>query len=140
MDKAEAMSHFGQSWSHVLHELLLLCRTRQRRGRRHSTGDGLRYFIEVACAYESLMPDSGISELLAEPELLLLYARVSGHALACVLVRQFEHAHVQSVEAGQSHELEFESHRAQLPLELRQRRFVQHALPVARRSTIVREH
>ena len=56
-----------------------------------------------------------------------------------VAARQLEHAVVQRVEAGQRDELELVAHRAELALELGDRRVVEVLLPVERRRAVVGE-
>src|SRR5262249_18407228 len=73
-------------------------------------------------------------------ELRLLELRIRGHAVVLVVARKLEHRVIERVEAGERDELELVAHRAQLALELRDRRLVELLLPIEARRAIVRQH
>src|SRR5882672_7595116 len=108
-------------------------RVMERRGRRGAPGDGGRDQVEVAGADFALVARRRIAVLL-RGELSLLQAGIGRHAFGLVAARQLEHTMVERVEARQSHELEFVTHRADLALEFGNGRLVDVGFPVERRG------
>ncbi|CAM2159461.1 hypothetical protein PT2222_50299 [Paraburkholderia tropica] len=120
-----------------IEKLLVFRRTVQRRGRRVAL-DRLRHGVEVARAHFALMLHGG-EALLGRGELGLLEFHERAHVLTRIAVREVEHRVVQRVEACERDELELVAHRAQLALELGDRRVVEILLPVERRRAVVRK-
>src|SRR5690606_25340112 len=77
-------------------ELRLLGRSRQRRGGRLSTFDGLGHGVEIAGAHFTLVLDRGKAKF-GRRKLLLLQLDEGTHLATCVAVCQLEHAVVQGM-------------------------------------------
>src|ERR1700731_376457 len=122
----------------LINKLFSLCGPFHCRGGGLATGNGLGHFIEISSADKTLVPDCGITFFRA-PELLFLKARIRRHAFARVPMREFKHAVIQGMEAGQRDELELVSHGGQLTLEFCDAGFIQLLLPVEGRRAVVRQ-
>src|SRR3546814_2641231 len=86
--------------------------------------------------YTTLFRSRGEAQL-GSRELFLLQLDEGAHLAAGVAMRQFEHAVVQRMEAGQRDELELVAHGAQFALELGHRGVIQVFLPVERRRAVI---
>ncbi len=86
--------------------------TGKRGSRCGAAGDCLLHRVEVAGAYETLVFHSFVAEGLLAGKFFFLQAAIGGHAVLFVIARELEHGKVQSVEARESDELEFVTHRA----------------------------
>ena len=126
-----------RSYAARLVELRFLGRALHRRHRRLARRDRLRHGVEVAGADFALVlrrREAAFSAANSAPA-----ADVRASSASRVAARQLEHRVVERVEAGQRDELELVAHRAELALELRDRRVVEVLLPVERRRAVVRE-
>src|SRR5205823_4975461 len=94
-----------------------------------ATRDHLRHRIEVASANLLLMFRRAISVGFGG-ELRFLQFRVSRHAAIAIAAREFEHAVVERMKAGQSNELKLVTHIAQLALKSCDRGGVEFRFPI----------
>ncbi len=131
-----ALSFGASSWSSV--ELGFLGRAGQRGGRALAAAHEVRHVVEVAGADLVLVLGRRVAHRL-RGELALLQLRVGGHAALVVLRGEHERAVVEHVEAREGDELELVAHRAELTLELGDRRLVEVLLPVEARAAVVGE-
>src|SRR5215813_14557561 len=117
-------------------ELLLFGGACQGCDGRGASSDYLRDSVEVSRADESLMLHAAIAVTLPR-KFQFLQTRVCRHSRLFIIQRQIKHAKVESVETGESDELEFVTHLRQLLLEARNRFRAQFLPPVERRRAVV---